>query len=131
MGMHAMAFIASASRGGPVSVSTVARELGVSEAHLGKVLQRLARHGFLSSRRGPRGGYGLGRDPEEITLLEIYEAVDGPLVESTCLLERPVCTGSTCILGDLVASVNKQLRERLSSTRLSDLGFSTRSRVRP
>jgi len=123
LAMHAMAYMASREEANPVSVASMSRSLGVSEAHLGKVLQRLARHGYLESRRGPKGGYGLGRDARKLTLLSIYEAVDGPLRESACLLDHRICTGSSCIFGGLLESVNSQVRDHLSRTRVADLVF--------
>jgi Rrf2 family protein len=125
LAMHAMAYIASRNGSGPVPVSEVSSSLSVSEAHLGKVLQRLVKHGFLTSRRGPRGGYEMGRKASEVRLLDVYEAVDGPLRQAGCLLEHRACAGSECILGDLVRSVNEQVRVHLTGTRISDLDFDT------
>ena len=123
--MHAMAFIASRTVQGPMSVADLASRLGVSEAHLGKVLQRLVRHGYLASRRGPSGGYEPARDLGDLTLLEVYEAVDGPLRRGECLLGRRACAGGSCILGDLVGTVNEMVRAQLARTRIGDLEFET------
>jgi Rrf2 family protein len=126
LAMHAMAYIASHRGDSPVSVAEMSRRLDVSEAHLGKVLQRLARLGFLESRRGPRGGYELGHGAGDLTLLRIYEAVDGPLRRGQCLLGHKSCRGPECILGGLLESVNEQMREQLSQSRLADLVFEPR-----
>jgi len=124
LGLHAMAYIASMPAAEPVRVNEMARVLGVSEAHLGKVLQGLARRGFVSGRRGPKGGYVLGRPADAITLLEIYEAVEGPFEAMTCLLDRPVCGGGArCVMGSVIRDINRQLEEHLRRTRLSDLPF--------
>lgn len=128
LAMHAVAYIASHGGEGPVPVSKMASALGVSEAHLGKVLQRLVKYRFLDSRRGPKGGYVLGRDTEDVRLLEVYEAVDGPLKKAECLLDHRVCGGSECILGNLLRSVNDQVRQRLTTTRLKDLVLETGSK---
>jgi ferredoxin len=56
-----------------------------------------------------------------VTLLEVYEAIEGPLQRPGCLLGRKVCTGSNCILGNLVVSVDQQVRKYLSKTHLTDL----------
>jgi Rrf2 family protein len=127
LALHAMSYIAARGGSGPVPVPALSAALGASEAHLGKVLQRLARLGFLESRRGPRGGYSMGRDARELTLLEIYEAVDGPLHLTTCLLERRAC-GQSCIFGGLLESVDRQVREHLTHTRLSDVSFEPNGR---
>jgi Rrf2 family protein len=63
----------------PVPSYEAAREEGLPERFLLKVLGLLARAGVLWGTRGPSGGYRLAREPKDITLLEVIEAVDGPL----------------------------------------------------
>ena len=63
----------------------------------------------------------MGKKAEEITLLDVYEAIDGPLVPNKCLLDAQICAGKRCILGDLIETVNNQVREYLATTRLPDL----------
>jgi len=104
-----------------ISVREIVEKLPVSSAHLAKVLQRLARQGVLESLRGPHGGFRLARAPEEMTLLEIYEAVDGPLRPGGCMFDHPVCPAGDCLFGGVLASATRQVRERLGMTRLSDL----------
>ena len=122
LGLHAAAYLASEGTGRPVPVARMAEDLRVSEAHLGKVLQRLARLGLIRSRRGPGGGFLLARRPEEIALIEIHEAFEGPIPRPGCLLgrERP-CKPEACVMGDLVHRVQRMVREHLERTRLSDL----------
>lgn len=115
-----MAVLAAREPGERVSVGEVATVLGVSAAHLSKVLQRLAQLGYLESRRGPGGGFVLGMAPSEVTLLEIYEAIDGPIRRRACLLKRQICQPGECILGDLVSDIQHNVREHLANTRLSD-----------
>lgn len=119
MGIHAAAIMATKAKS-PVSCKEMADALGVSEAHLSKVLQRLRRQELVRSARGPKGGFVLTLPAGEISLLDVYEAVDGPFVPSDCLLARRACNGR-CIFGDLLASVNRQVREALKSTKLTDL----------
>ncbi len=57
----------------------VALEEGIPDLYLMKVLRPLVTRGILRSIKGPNGGYSLARDPKEITLLDILEAVDGPV----------------------------------------------------
>lgn len=97
LGLHTMAVVARRSEA--TSTAQIATELRASEAHLSKVLQRLVRVGLLSSRRGPSGGYALAKPPTEITLLDVYEALEGPLRRDGCLFTRPVCRRAHCILG--------------------------------
>ena len=104
----------------PLRVNQAAEVLPVSDNHLAKVLQRLGKAGLVTSMRGPQGGFRLARAAAEITLLQVYEAIEGPLPKATCLLGMPQCSGN-CVLGDFVASANETFRTRLESTRLSDV----------
>ncbi len=104
------------------SASEMAKALGASQAHLAKVLQSLARAGLVRSVRGPGGGFQLARSPQEMTLLEVFEAVSGPLRPTTCLLRRPSCTVGGCVLGDLLRRVEANVREYLSRTVVAALG---------
>ena len=118
MALHTAAIL-SARPGELVSTRTLASILGGSEAHLSKVLQRLVKGGLVKSVRGPRGGFTLARDPGEITLLEVYELMEGPLTPTACLLGEPIC-GGECLLGGLLADVDIRAKEYLSNKTLAD-----------
>lgn len=120
LALHTVVLLA-AEPGRVVSTGEIASTLRVSAAHLAKVLQRLAKAGLVRSIRGPKGGFILGRAGEEITLLEVYEAVEGPLVLSDCLFSEPICSGERCILGGLLEEVNDRVRGYLAETRISEL----------
>jgi Rrf2 family protein len=96
--------------------------LSASKDHLSKVLQRLEKANFIISMRGPKGGFKLGKNKEDFTLLQIYEVIEGPLLSNQCLLGNPICNGKGCILGGL-NKVNIQVRDYLLETKLSDLTY--------
>ncbi len=121
IGIHAMAMMAKENHR-KLSNSEMARSLKVSEAHLSKVMQKLAKAGLARGVRGPSGGYSLALAPENIRLMEIYEALEGPFSYSDCLLSERICSGESCIMGDLLRAVNKRIEEYFNGTRLSDLG---------
>ena len=118
IGWHAMIVLADAGDK-LVSTAEIADLLQVSGAHLSKVLQRLTREGLVEPVRGPRGGFRLGRPAEEITILEIYESIEGPLQERTCLLRKPICNGKCCLIGGLLQQV-RELRDSLASLTLKE-----------
>lgn len=120
LAIHAMLHI-SESRDGPVSSKEIASRMGASEAHLGKVLQRLAHVGLVQSTRGPKGGFTLARPPDQVSLLEIYEAIDGPLPDGCCLFGTPVCSRNLCVFGGLLQSTTRQIRDYMTKTTLSAL----------
>lgn len=126
LALHAMAVLAATHGAGQTSVTRLAQNLSVSEHHLAKVMQRLSKVGLVKSRRGPKGGFSLGKPAEDIRLMDVFEAIEGPMPVRTCLLDRKVCNGNHCLLGDLVQSVNERVREHLAKTRLSEMkvGFS-------
>jgi len=119
LALHAMVLIA-AERGRRFQIRDIAQALPVSSSHLAKVLQRLAKEGLIDSTRGRGGGFALARDPARITLLEVYEAVEGPLQVSHCLFATPQC-GGDCLLGDTLGTAGALIRDRLAGSRLSDL----------
>ncbi|MBK9120863.1 MAG: Rrf2 family transcriptional regulator [Phycisphaerales bacterium] len=71
--------LALRNRETPVQGRDIAEACAVPAGHLLKILQQLVRAQVLSSERGPAGGFSLRRAPSEITLLEVIEAIDGPI----------------------------------------------------
>ena len=120
LGLHAMVLLTRYPNQRMSNIE-VSETLHASAHTLSKVFQRLSRAGLVDAVRGVKGGFRLGRAPETITLLEIFEAIDGPLRINTCLLSRPICTGKKCIFGGLAQSIQHEMRSYLSATRLADV----------
>ena len=121
LAIHALAHLAKTNGSAPVSTASVAQQFGFSEAHLSKVFQRLTKVGFVKSVRGPQGGFVLADDPAAISLLAIYEAIDGPLSRHRhCLLNKTDCEFDECLFGDLLESIPDQIDSHLSGTTLAD-----------
>lgn len=119
LGLHAMILLA-AEPDRTLRTREAAVALGVSEDHLAKVLGGLVRAKLVGSTRGPHGGFRLQRETQSISLLEIYEAIEGPLAPRHCLLGEKRCQGE-CVLGDFVTRTNEQFRQKMTETRLSDV----------
>ncbi|MBM3332207.1 Rrf2 family transcriptional regulator [candidate division WOR-3 bacterium] len=120
LGLHALAVIAA----GPEPLTRtreIASRLKASAAHLAKVMVALERAGLVSGARGPAGGYRLNRAPRQITLREIYEAIEGPMQARECLFDEPVCTAKGCALSDYFGKLNRDVMRTLERTRLTDL----------
>ncbi len=120
LGIHAAAFLA-ASRERRVPAADIAAALDASVNHLSKVMQRLGRAGLVEGTRGPSGGFNLTDAGREATLLDVYRAIEGPLVTTDCLMHSPVCRGRRCIFGGLIARINDEVKEHLAETRLTEL----------
>jgi Rrf2 family protein len=106
--------------GKPHTARDLAELLTVSEATLAKALQRLVKAGVISSTRGPKGGFVMTKDPKNITLLEVYEAIEGRLTPTQCLLSKPVC-GGECLLQALLKDVDVKARQFLAEKNLGDV----------
>ncbi len=104
-----------------VSTQEIAGDLSVSEHHLAKVHQRLARAGLIRSVRGPKGGFQLDRDAKAITLREVYEAMEGPVGPHRCLLGRRECGRVNCLLGGLTERVTREVLDFFDQTTVADL----------
>src|SRR5262249_34564543 len=77
--LHAVVFMAAQKQNTPMASHLVAKAQGIPERFLLKVLKPLVSAGVLHSIKGPNGGYRLARPASEVTLLDIVEAVDGPV----------------------------------------------------
>lgn len=122
LGLHTMALLAKHGDRRWTN-QEIAASLHGSVHHLAKVTQRLVRAGLIESAVGPQGGFRLARPSKTIRLLEIYEAIEGRLQESGCLLTNPVCREGRagCVLGGLVQKINREVREYLTKTTLAKL----------
>ncbi len=109
LALHAMVLIAKSDK--HVNVNTLAEKMGASRNHLAKVLQQLVKYNFLRSVRGPSGGFVLNKKPSEITILEIYEAIEGKIDVQECPLDRQICPFNKCLMGGLVKDVTLQFKE--------------------
>lgn len=116
IGLHAMVLIARAGEG--MNVQTIAEKTGSSRHHIAKVMQRLAKDNFLTSTRGPSGGFVLKREPSEISLLEIYECIEGKIEISNCPLDHNICAFEKCLMSNLTQTMTMQVRDYLNSRTL-------------
>lgn len=122
--MHAGVILA-ASPAKFLSTKDISSKLKVSAAHMSKVLQRLVKTGIVKSVRGPAGGFVLAKKPDKITLLNIFEAIEGTLRLSDCLFDGKNCVLGKCILGNLIPKINKELKEHLKNSTLAELSRNT------
>jgi len=98
-----------------LSANDLAKKSGASENTIAKVLQRLTKENYLKSSRGPQGGFTLVKDARDISLLDIYEAVEGKLDLTSCPFNKLKCTFSSCIFGDVVTGITRDFKEYLKS----------------
>lgn len=89
--VFATAHLVERGSAAPIQGRDIAESCGIPSGHLLKILQQLVRARILSSERGPGGGFVLRKPPTQITLLEIIEAIEGPI--NGDLLLRNIAAG--------------------------------------
>jgi len=87
-GILAVGYIAKNEKHGVILSQTISKEYNIPLEYLLKILQQLVRANILRSKRGPHGGFVLAKPINKISMLEIIEAVEGPLVSHLCLDEH-------------------------------------------
>lgn len=101
--------------------SEIAEITKVPPAYLSKVLQALRKSGIVASQRGIGGGVTLDRDPKELTILEVVQAVDPFERIQTCPLDLPEHGVRLCPLHRRMDNALKLVEEALSSTTLAEI----------
>ena len=105
-----------------LTAEEIAERRAIPLAFLSKTLGRLAEVGIVATRRGVKGGVELGRSPTRITLLEVVEAIDGPIALNQCVLDEDSCRWSdTCPVHGIWCQLQHQMRDQLQAMSFSDI----------
>lgn len=104
------------------ATSQVAQEQRIPPSFLAKIVSQLSIAGLLHTSRGARGGVTLARDPKDITLLEVIEAIDGPIMLNECVGDSGTCTfDKDCPLRPVWCEAQDELVKRLRGTNFADM----------
>jgi FeS assembly SUF system regulator len=121
-GLIAVKHLAAHGTDGSCSASEIASACGISGPLMAKVLQRLAKCGLIISRHGSGGGYQLARDPREMSAFEVIDAIDGPLVITSCVTIRGECEqATTCTVREPLRRVNDSILQILKAVTISQM----------
>lgn len=116
IGIHSMVLIARNEDG--INAVKIAEQTGSSKNHISKVAQRLVKNDLLKSVRGPSGGFMLKKSAADITLLEIYESIEGPLDITDCPLANQVCHFDQCLMGNVINKMTIEFKQFLKKQTL-------------
>lgn len=115
--VRAVLYLASLSNGTRAPTSQIAREQGIPSSFLAKIVSQLSVAGVVQTSRGARGGVSLARPSEEITLLEVIEAIDGPITLNECVPDPNDCPfGEDCTVHMIWLEAQSDLIKRLGIT---------------
>jgi Rrf2 family protein len=95
-------------------VDEIARAKSIPRVFLSKILQKLSRAGIVRSHRGVKGGFELAKRPGDISLLDVIEAIDGPVAMNRCAIDRRLCSLSDeCVVHPVWVELRKEIERRL------------------
>lgn len=113
-----------ASRGDRASSSAreIAEQFNIPVELMAKVLQRLVRRGLLASHQGTRGGYQLARNPRQISVADVIQAIDGPVTVTACSTDDAQCEQyATCNVRDPLWKVRERILTALGECTIAEL----------
>jgi len=120
--VRAVLYLARLGQEERAATSQVAQEQRIPPSFLAKIISQLSIAGLLHTSRGARGGVTLAREPKEITLLEVIEAIDGPIMLNECVGESGSCTfDEECPLRPVWCEAQNELVTRLKNTNFAQL----------
>ena len=115
-------YLAGLPRGKVALISEIAETAEVPKSFLSKIFQNFAKIGLVNSARGTGGGFTLARPPAQITLREVVEAVEGPIVPNRCLIGQGTCDkDATCSVHPVWRKVQTEVVAILDGITLEDL----------
>jgi len=105
-----------------IATSKIAAQQRIPSSFLAKIVARLSSAGIIRTSRGARGGISLARPGEQVSVLEVIEAIDGPIAVNACVLHPGECHFSeTCTLHDIFCEAQEILVGKLKQTTFDQL----------
>jgi Rrf2 family protein len=115
--VRAMVYLAQLGPEQRASTSQIAQEKQIPPSFLAKIVSQLSVAGLLQTSRGARGGVALARSAEDISLLDVVEAIDGPILLNDCVAGNGSCSfGDSCPMKPVWCEAQKELVGRLDHT---------------
>lgn len=121
-GTRLMLDLAEHDTDGPVCISDVAKRQNISVKYLEKIIHTLKAHGFITSKRGPKGGHVLAVPPEKISIGEIVRAMEGETALAKCVETGKICDRKIkCKMHGVWNDASQAMMNHLDGVKLSDL----------
>ena len=115
--VRAVTYLAELGDNQRAATSQIATEQQIPPSFLAKIVSQLSVAGLLYTSRGARGGVSLAKPPAEISLLEVVEAIDGPILLNECVSDHNECVfGDSCQIRPIWCDAQAELVTRLSNT---------------
>lgn len=131
--LRAVLYLANSSPQQVIPAQVIAETEEIPIRFLLKIMRSLIQAGIIKSYRGTVGGYMLAKRPEEITLLDVVQAVEGPVYLNRCLLDPKYCNKNgtaTCAIHEALENIEKNLVRGLNSYNFGELAGKKRKKVK-
>lgn len=120
-GLYAMYYLADHKNDGPQSLQSIA-STGVPKQYLEQLLGNLRRAGLVNTVRGVQGGYQIAKAPAAISILDVIDAMEGPLELSECMIDEGHCTRSCgCPVRRVWQKLTDSINHELAGLTLGDM----------
>ena len=120
--VRAVYYLAKLGENGRAATSQIAEEQHIPASFLAKIVSQLSIAGLLHTSRGARGGVSLAHPPEEISLLDVVEAIDGPILLNECVIDTGECEfKDDCPMQPIWVDAQKDLVERLRAANFAEM----------
>jgi len=121
-GIHGVIYLAEQDRNRVTPLSEISEVQDIPEKFLAKIFQSLSKAGIVRSHRGVRGGFTLAKDPAELSVKMILEAIQGPYHLMKCIADRSTCNKEGfCALRELMLMAETRLVSVFEQHTLADL----------
>ncbi|PLX01488.1 MAG: Rrf2 family transcriptional regulator [Marinilabiliales bacterium] len=118
IGIHGMIYIVQNKN--KVNILQIAEAIGASKHHVAKVMQKLVKDKYLKSIRGPSGGFILNKEPNKISLYDIYTSIEGEIETEQCPAHNQYCPKNLCIIGRYGTEISRQLVSKMKEDTLDN-----------
>lgn len=116
------ALVVLSGESGRVKAGDLARQLDTTPGFVPQIVRPLVKRGWVRSDPGPRGGYSASADLDQVTVLDVIEAVDGPTDLGHCVVAEQACGGAPhCALHVAWGRARDELLDQLGKVSLEDL----------
>lgn len=123
--LRAVRYLSRLSEGAKASTSAIAAGENIPPSFLAKIISQLTIAGILQTARGARGGVCLSRPSKDISMLEVVEAIDGPIIINECTVNPKICRFSkSCDLHKVWCDTRKDLIHKLGQMKFSQFSAS-------
>lgn len=120
--LRAVLYLSRQGNSRQVATSKIASNQHIPPSFLAKIVSRLSSAGIFRTSRGARGGVSLARPPDGITVLEVIEVIDGPVMVNECVYNPDACPfGQTCTLHSVFCEAQAALANHLRRTTFASL----------